>query len=306
MNMLQTELAAAPVPHEDNSALIVAAPGDGQGYWAGSPSAALADDGSVYLAYRLRRPVGAGRGYANVVARSEDGERFETVAELAREDLDCASLERPALVPLAGGGWRLYLSCATPDSKHWRVDAVDAPDPWSFDPASARTILPGDAATAVKDPVVMRAGGSWHLWLCCHPLDVPGASDRMYTRYATSDDGLVWDVHGVALAPRAGEWDERGARVASVLRVGTRWSAYYDGRRSAEENGEERTGLATGSTPGRLTAGTGPIAVSAHGRGSLRYVSALPMPDGGLRLYYETTRLDGAHELRTEYVPAAR
>ncbi len=93
------------------------------------PSAALGDDGTFWLAYRLRRPLGAGRGYANVVARSEDGERFETVLVLEREAFDCDSLERPALVALDDGAWRLYVSCATPGTKHWRVDALDADRP---------------------------------------------------------------------------------------------------------------------------------------------------------------------------------
>lgn len=299
-------LLPVPVPQPTESALVVAAPGDGPGFWAGSPSAALGDDGAIYLAYRLRRPHGAGRGYANVVARSEDGEHFETVAELAREQFDCDSLERPALVALAGGGWRLYVSCATPGSFHWRVDVLEAEDPAAFDPGSARTVLPGDADTAVKDPVMVWDRGFWHMWLCCHPLDDPEATDRMYTRYATSTDGLTWDMHGVALEARAGTWDQRGARVASVLGDNGQWSAYYDGRASADENGEERTGVATGTTPGRLTAHPDPVAVSPYGRGSLRYVTALPLVDGGLRLYYETTRLDGAHDLRTEYVPAWR
>jgi hypothetical protein len=34
------------------------------------------------MAYRLRRPVDRGRGYANVVGRSRDGVRFETIATL--------------------------------------------------------------------------------------------------------------------------------------------------------------------------------------------------------------------------------
>ena len=94
---LFADLQTAPV--------VVAPEQDGPGSWAGAPSAVLAD-GEVHLAYRLRRPVGQGRGFANVVARSGDGVHFETVATLRREDFGGDSLERPCLVrtPRAGGG----------------------------------------------------------------------------------------------------------------------------------------------------------------------------------------------------------
>ncbi len=74
----------------------------GEGHWAGAPSA-VAGDGWIHLAYRLRRPVGEGRGYAVVIARSRDGERFETLATITREEMDAESLERPALVRLPQG-----------------------------------------------------------------------------------------------------------------------------------------------------------------------------------------------------------
>jgi hypothetical protein len=295
-----------PVPSWDASEVVVAAPGDGQGYWAGGPSAVLAPDGTTWLAYRLRRPQGSGRGYANVVARSTDGVTFDTVTVLDRLDFECDSLERPALVPLPDGRWRLYVSCATPGTKHWRVDSLDADDPGAFTASSARTILPGDDTVGVKDPVIKLLDGQWHLWLCCHPLDLPDDTDRMDTHYGTSPDGLAWTMHGAALAGTVGRWDQRGARVADVVRTGGTWLAYYDGRASKEENAEERTGTAAGVAPGRLVADGPVIGAPPDGRGSLRYVSVVPQPDGGTRLYYETSRLDGAHDLRTEYVPPSR
>jgi hypothetical protein len=294
------------VPSSESAQVVVEPPGDGPGYWAGAPSVALGPDGTFWLAYRLRRPVGAGRGYANVVARSSDGEQFETVTVLGRDEFGCDSLERPALVALGDGTWRLYVSCATPGTTHWRVDALDADHPSTFAPSSARTVLPGDATVGVKDPVVKVIDGRWHLWVCCHPLDLPEETDRMSTHYGTSADGLDWDLHGPALAGTPGRWDQRGARVADVVHDGTVWEAYYDGRADKAENAEERTGVATGESPRHLVARPERIGAGADGEGSLRYLSTVALPGGGMRLYYETSRRDGAHDLRTEYVPPSR
>jgi hypothetical protein len=249
-----------------------------------------------------------GRGYANVIARSDDGVAFETVGVLEREEFNCDSLERPALVESPDGTWRIYLSCATPGTDHWRVDVIDAPNPLQFDAATATTVFAGDTASvAMKDPVVKFIDGRWHGWVCCHPLDRPDATDRMTTVYATSPDGLQWELHGTVLAGSDGAWDQRGARAADVLvtRDG-HWLAYYDGRASKAENAEERTGIALGGRPDQLTPTGSCFGAGPDGSWSLRYTSCIEEPSGGLRLYYETRRLDGAHDLRTEYVPLSR
>jgi hypothetical protein len=79
--------------------------------------------------FRRCRPADAGRGYAIVVARSDDGRALETVCVLDRDAFGAASLERPALVRMSARRWRLYVSCSTPGSKHWRVAALDAAEP---------------------------------------------------------------------------------------------------------------------------------------------------------------------------------
>lgn len=291
---------AVPLPDPDHAVVAVEPPAAGEGHWAGAPSA-VAADGLIYLAYRLRRPIGQGRGYAVVVARSADGERFETLTTIAREEMDAESLERPSLVRLPDGRWRLYLSCATAGTKHWRVEVLEATDPAAFDPRSRATVLPGDPKTGVKDTVIVRRDGVWHLWASCHPLAEPDDADRMVTDYATSPDGLEWTWHGTALSGRPGAWDARGVRVSAVRFDGDRVLAYYDGRASAAENYEERTGIAVGTKPDALTPlGEEPVALSPHHGGGLRYLDVVELPTGGVRLYYEYTRPDGAHELRTE------
>jgi len=288
------------LPRPDRGVVAAAPPGTGPGYWAGAPCAA-AGDGEIFLAYRLRRPIGQGRGYAVAVARSAGGERFETLLTVAKEELACESLERPALVRTPQGRWRLYLSCATPGTKHWRVEVTEAAYPGEFGVRQRSTVLPGDAKTGVKDPVIRVVDGQWHLWASCHPLADPQQTDQMTTEYATSPDGLAWTWHGTALSGTPGRWDARGTRVTSVSFGSREVTAWYDGRASAAENYEERTGVAAGADPAALTAlGDGPAAASPYHGGGLRYLDVVPLPDGRHRLYYEMTRPDGSHALVTE------
>jgi hypothetical protein len=294
-----------PVPRLTGGAVAVEPPGEGAGNWAGAPSAVMVD-GVVHLAYRVRAPLGQGRGLAVVLARSQDGVRFETVGEVTKDRFGAESLERPALLRTAEGRWRLFVSCATPGSKHWWVDVLEADTLEGLADAPRRTVLPGDHRHAVKDPVIVLDDGTWHLWASVHPLDDPDATDRMRTDYATSADGLIWAWQGTALAPRPGEWDARGVRVAAVRFGDEGVTAFYDGRATAEQNCEERTGIADGLEPGALTAvGTTCVGEAGHAGFGLRYLTVVDLGDGYERLYYELTNANGSHDLVTELRPAA-
>jgi hypothetical protein len=115
------------LPQWENSQLVLHA-AHGIGNWIGAASALIRDD-YIYLAYRDRHPVEKGRGNRAYVARFpiDDGIHFETLCSIDKEDMDAGSLERPALDVMADGDWDLYLSCATYNSKHWRIERLRAP-----------------------------------------------------------------------------------------------------------------------------------------------------------------------------------
>jgi hypothetical protein len=293
-----------------DEAVVVLAPDDPRpGAWAGGPSAQLVD-GTWWLAYRLRRPLGEGRGFGNVVARSTDGVRFTPVAEIGKDAFGAESLERPALVHTPDGRWRLYVSCATPGTKHWRVDLLEAASVAELATATPRTVLAGSPTAAVKDPVIRHDGRQWHLWASVHPLDDPAATDRMTTEHATSADGVDWTWQGTALAGTPGSWDARGVRFATVVLGGSRPWALYDGRATAAENWEERTGIAVADgtfpdgSPRFRADDDSPLLQSPHPPHGLRYADAVPLPDGTTRWFYEVTRADGGHDLRTVLLPS--
>lgn len=285
------------LPHLDGADVVVPAPGSGPGNWAGAASAILVD-GTFWLTWRERRPLTDGRGVAVHVARSIDGVRFSEVASVRREDFGAESFERPVLVPVPGVGWRLYLSCATPGSKHWWVDSLTAPAVEGIAAGERHVVLAGDAHTAVKDPVIRATAVGWEMWLCCHPLTEAGEEDRMTTRRLTSVDGLAWDDHGAVLAGRPGHWDARGARVTTVVGEAP-LTVLYDGRPDAASNWYETTGLAVWDGSRLVPDDSVPPLRSPHGQGALRYASAVRLPDGRTRYYFEAARPDGAHDLVT-------
>jgi hypothetical protein len=122
----------------------------------------------------------------------------------------------------------------------------------------------------------------------------------MTTCYATSVDGLDWQFVGAALVPVADTWAARGTRITDVHHVAGQWWALFDGRRSAEENWRERSGLAVGDSPERFTEVAGPMPERVGP--ALRYASVLRV-NGGWRAYVEATGSEGSHDLRTVYVP---
>jgi len=285
------------VPTPDDVEVVVPAPAAGPGNWAGAASVIWVDD-VFWLTYRVRRPLEAGRGVSVVVARSPDGVRFSHVAEVDRGSFGAESFERPVLTPLPEGGWRLYLSCATPGSKHWWVDSLTAGTPADLPPGERRLVLPGDSVTAVKDPVILVQDGEWQMWLCCHPLDAPGHEDRMSTRHLVSSDGLEWHDTGEVLAGSPGTWDARGARVTAVLSTAP-LVVLYDGRADAAANWHETTGVARWDGTRLVADPTVEPIASPHSDGAFRYGCVVPLPDGRTRFYLESARADGAHDLVT-------
>ena len=83
-------------------------------------------------------------------------------------------------------------------SKHWWIEAMDAPTPRELPVGRRTVVLPGTDLVAVKDPVITVDDAGWRMWVCCHPLDVAGAEDRMWT--AVPRAPTVWTGRGARRA----------------------------------------------------------------------------------------------------------
>jgi hypothetical protein len=296
-------LSDLPIPRHSGAETIAVPADRGPGQWVGAASV-LVRDGVHYLAYRTRRPVDDGRGGDVIVARLGSDGSLTELCRIDKASMDAESLERPALVVDGAGGWRLYLSCATAGTRHWRVEMLEAAAPDAFATAGRRVVMPGDAHVGVKDPVIICDERGWRAWICCHPLDDPNATDRMWTEFATSRDGIAWTMRGPALQPTPGRWDQRGTRVTAIIERGDAVVAFYDGRASAAENWEERTGVAIGRPDHLEAAGDAPVAQAPGPYPALRYAAVVEDGDR-TAVYYEAGCEDGSHDLRREWFTRA-
>ena len=307
--------------------VIIEPPGNEEGYWAGAASAIF--DGRTkqfYLSYRVRVPSQGqkqgGRGLKTVVAVSKDGQRFETLWSESKEAFEALSIEKSCLALTPRGLFRLYVSYCARSDYRWRIDMLEADDPSRFDAVHRVPVLsPENSGTeGVKDPVVVIAGGLWHLYANFAPrpeTDDWSKFDRMHrggnafvsgevtcpTGLAVSPDGVKFDWVGEVI-PCGGSWDRFLARMTALVYTPPFFTALYDGRPNSGANYADNSGLAITSDLRTFYKVNRDRALlqSPYGRGTLRYVEALRVGDI-VHYFYEMARADFAHELRTIAVP---
>lgn len=317
-----TELPTAAPPIEavssfdpDKGVTAIEPLGSGTGWWAGAPSAVWTGE-RFYLSYRLRRPQPE-RGGETRIAVSTDGEHFESIWSAQKEDFNTASIERSALVRVADDHWRLYISYVDGADGRWRIDLMEAARPDGFKPQDRRRILTAAdiGGEAVKDAWIGRNGAGWVMIASyvptpdetIDPQQLHGTKDiyntglsKSLSGLATSADGLAWHWEGPIFEPAASGWDAYAARLNTVVASATSWLAFYDGSASVDQNYEERCGIAVSDDlrHWQRLSKDGPAIGASGGPGTVRYVEAVQAADW-TRFYYEYTRSDGAHELRT-------
>lgn len=290
-------------------------PGSGPGWWVGAPSAWWTGE-RLYLSYRIRRPKPE-RGNVIHVGVSSDGVSYEPIWQATKTDFDSTSLERSALVRVADDMWRLYVSYVDGADGRWRIDLLEATAPDGFDPTTRKPVLTaaGIDAEGVKDPWVARLDDGWCMVAsyASKPEQADVAVEAMHgtndiyntgltssmTGFATSRDGVDWQWKGRILQPSKGDWDAYASRLNSIVGGTDGWLGWYDGAASVSENYEERCGLVTSDDlRSWRRIGDRPMVGAAGGAGTVRYVEAVQTADW-TRFYYEYTRPDGSHELRT-------
>jgi hypothetical protein len=286
---------------------ILAPADEGPGNWVGCPSVVYDPSReSILMTYRRRRPRGGSppdRGYECCIAESRDGAHFDDIWSVRKEDFRSTSLERFNLHRDADGRYLLYVSYEHPEDGRWRIDVIEADAPDVFDPGRARPVLtPAATGTdAVKDPYVLRVGPAYFMYVSTF-LTAAGPAP---TCLAVSLDGLSYAWHGEVFGVGRG-WDRYQARLSGVLDLGRAFVGLYDGSASAEEDTEERVGVALSFdlvSWQRLSVDE-PWLVSPHASGSLRYPDGIEQ-DGEWWLYYEYARVDGSHELRLNRIPVS-
>lgn len=315
-------MGIAPLFDPEKGVTVLEPLGTGSGYWVGAPGVIYDDEKNrFYLYYRLRIPK-PGRGIECRIAESEDGLHFTDIWSAKKEQFPTSSMERASLTRCLDGLYRLYVSYVDPIDNKWRTDMMEAKSPSEFDISSRKKVFTASdvGAEGVKDPYVVIIGRLYYMFLSYAPTptgidenlrqEMHATADvyntgltRSHSALAISPDGVNFKWLGDVMSPGSSGWDSYATRICSVVYTPPVFTVFYDGSADVSENYEERTGLAISWDLRRFEkiTGNGPILVSPHARGTLRYMDVIQFEDE-IFYYYEYARRDGSHELRLNRV----
>jgi hypothetical protein len=224
--MKLSEIAAAIARYE----VVLEPDEDTPEWWAGAPSVVAADDGTFYMAARMRegRSPRGKRGYEIRILKSADGRSFEPINRVLREDAGVPAFERPSLVrDPHTGKYRLY-GCAELEDGWAILKFDDADDPGRFDARSWKVTLAADPNSrfvnmaGYKDPVVLWEAGQWHMFVI--------GFDRVERAFHfTSDDGEAWRAAAQGPVMENAGWHNYYTRPASVVPMTIGYAFVYEG-----------------------------------------------------------------------------
>ena len=284
---------------------------DAAEWWAGAPSVVRGADGVYWMACRMRTadaPRGL-RGYEVRILKSTDGDNFETVHHIKREDVPIQGFERPALlIDPKTGLFKLYL-CGPWKEGPWSIIKLDdVASPVDFVPSSAKPVIVPRTPAAerdivplgYKDPVICFAEGAYH----CYVIGYIRQNERIF--HFRSVDGEVWETVGDLRAPimDLSGWHDFFVRPASIVPVGVGYLFVYEGSKNTWNDPVYNVATGLGFTFDLhqvidLTPDS-PLAVSSTpsaGFATFRYSSWLRSGEE-LRVYAEVECANGTKEVR--------
>lgn len=293
--------------------------GKGYGYWVGGHSVIYDPElKKFFLYYRVRLPLGKGRGGKCRIAESSDGVEFKDIWEATKEQFNAESIEVGSLIRDPESRiWRLYISYQELGGP-WHVDLIEADHPKNFDPWHHRTVMKPEeyGLTSVKDPKAYIVGGLYYVFVDVKPRQDEFYEDEHGVRHPLGSDatGLMISADGryfkdfkYVFEPGRGgpgEWGHCRARINSVIYLPPLYVGFFDGGATFYDMYEEHCGVAISHDleHWRRVSTNGPWIKSPYG--CIRYMDAL-IVNNTLWYYYEYTREDGSHELRVNRVELA-
>jgi len=283
---------------------------DAPEYWAGAPSVVRDENGTFWMACRMRSPEHPRglRGYEIRILKSDDGIHFEKYHSILRQEVPIPGFERPALlIDPRTRKFKLYI-CGPWQEGPWSIIKFDdTEDLKKIDYASARVVIsapershPRDVSVKeYKDPVIIYTQGKYH----CYVIGYIRRNERIF--HFESTDGEKWDPVGNINQPvmELDSWHNFFIRPSGILPLGMGYLFIYEGSSTEWYDPVYNIGIGLGYTFDLhniidLTRES-PVALSTTPGNfhTFRYTHWMWV-NGKIWVYAEVARPNDSHEIR--------